>query len=100
MWKLNNTWMSNVLTLGCASLEFDGLTSEAATITRLISEDHDRTSCYSTFSEDRDEVTLLHTDLWSGNMMFRVRNDHGDDDDLGFRVSQPSSHVAPMGHKM
>ena len=68
--------MTYLLSPSCAALEHAGLTSEAATIAQLIAEDHHKTAYFSTFTEDRDVVTLVHGDFWSDNMMFRVRNCH------------------------
>ena len=69
--------MAEILAPCCAALEYAGLTSEAATIRRLIKEGHYRASYNRTFTEDRDVVTLVHGDLWSSNMMFKVTNRQG-----------------------
>ena len=58
----------------CAVLEHLGMQAEADALAKLLFVDHVRDAYKSAFSEELEVVTLVHGDLWSSNMMFRVIN--------------------------
>ena len=47
--------------------------AEADVLAKLCDKDHVKEAYKTAFSEELDAVTLVHGDLWSTNMMFRVR---------------------------
>ena len=56
----------------CSILEHLGMQAEADGLANLTSIEHVREAYKNAFSEELDVVTLVHGDLWSSNMMFRV----------------------------
>ena len=56
----------------CSILEHLGMQAEADGLANLCSIEHVKEAYKNAFSEQLDVVTLVHGDLWSSNMMFRV----------------------------
>ena len=60
--------------------------AEADALAKLCCLDNVRKAYKNAFSEELDVVTLVHGDLWSSNMMFRVTQRTRDDKADGART--------------
>jgi len=69
--KEMNTFLSPIM----AVVEHAGMMEEAAALGKMLTFEKFTAGWESTFTEDRDVVTLVHGDLWSSNMMFRYQTD-------------------------